>query len=61
MQEGRGAVLDPVCGMNVEPNGAAAAWEHAGQTYLFCSVACMHRFRDDPEHYLNMDPSERRM
>jgi Cu+-exporting ATPase len=54
-------MLDPVCGMNVEPKEATAAWEHAGQTYLFCSVACMRRFRDDPEHYLNMDPSERGM
>jgi Cu+-exporting ATPase len=54
-------MLDPVCGMDVEPNEAAAAWEHAGQTYLFCSVACMDLFRRDPERYLNIDPSERRM
>jgi Cu+-exporting ATPase len=54
-------MLDPVCGMDVEPNEAAAAWEHAGQTYLFCSVACMGRFRRDPEHYLKMDPSDRQM
>ena len=29
---------DPVCGMAVEPSTAAAAWEHDGTTYLFCSV-----------------------
>jgi Cu+-exporting ATPase len=52
---------DPVCGMDVEPNDAAAAWEHAGQTYLFCCVGCMERFRRDPDHYLALDPSERHM
>jgi P-type Cu+ transporter len=52
---------DPVCGMNVSPQTAAAAWEHGDTTYYFCSVGCMERFRDDPEHFLNMDPSERTM
>jgi P-type Cu+ transporter len=54
-------VIDPVCGMSVEPDNAGAAWEHEGTTYYFCSVGCMERFRKDPETYLAMDPSERRM
>jgi Cu+-exporting ATPase len=53
--------VDPVCGMSVEPADVAAAWEHAGESYLFCSVACMERFRKDPESFLALDPSERRM
>jgi Cu+-exporting ATPase len=53
--------IDPVCGMTVTPETAAAAWEHEGRTYLFCSVGCQERFREDPEHYLALDPSERRM
>lgn len=52
---------DPVCGMTVEPEGAAAAWLHDGTTYYFCSAACMERFRKDPAHYLSLDPSERHM
>jgi Cu+-exporting ATPase len=52
---------DPVCGMEVDPNEPAAAWEHAGQTYFFCSVACMERFRRDPDLHLSRDPSERHM
>ena len=28
---------DPVCGMTVTPETAAAAWEHEGETYYFCS------------------------
>ncbi|MDP9296868.1 MAG: YHS domain-containing protein [Actinomycetota bacterium] len=54
-------MIDPVCGMSVEPDQAEAAWEHKGTTYYFCSVGCMERFRKDPETYLAMDPSERRM
>lgn len=52
---------DPVCGMDVTQETAAAAWEHGGTAYLFCSTACMERFREDPEKYLSMDPSERSM
>ena len=56
-----GTMIDPVCGMTVTPRSASAAWEHAGVTYLFCSVPCMERFREDPERFLAMDPSERSM
>ena len=52
---------DPVCGMQVEPRTAAAAWEQAGETYYFCSTGCFERFRADPEHFLAMDPGERSM
>jgi Cu+-exporting ATPase len=54
-------MTDPVCGMNVEPESSGAAWEHAGTAYYFCSVGCMERFREDPEAFLSMDPSERHM
>jgi Cu+-exporting ATPase len=54
-------MIDPVCGMSVEPETAAAAWEHDGRTYYFCSVGCQERFRAEPGRYLAMDPSERRM
>ncbi len=54
-------MIDPVCGMSVEPDTAAAAWEHDGQTYFFCSVGCMERFREAPARFLAMDASERGM
>ena len=54
-------MVDPVCGMDVAEDSAAAAWEHEGVTYLFCSVGCMERFRGYPERFLGMDPSERSM
>ena len=54
-------MIDPVCGMTVDEASAAAAWEHEGVTYRFCSVPCMERFRADPARYLSLDPSERSM
>jgi len=44
--------LDPVCGMTVDPNKAAGSYEYKGQTYYFCSTHCVHRFREDPEKFL---------
>jgi Cu+-exporting ATPase len=43
---------DPVCGMSVEPNKAAAKVEHGGQTYYFCAPGCAKRFKQAPEKYL---------
>ena len=44
--------MDPVCGMTVDPGAAAGRHAHAGQTYLFCSTACLNAFKSDPERYL---------
>jgi Cu+-exporting ATPase len=54
-------MIDPVCGMTVTRDSAAAAWEYEDVTYLFCSVPCMERFREDPERFLTMDPTARSM
>jgi P-type Cu+ transporter len=52
---------DPVCGMDVEPATASAAWEHGGETYYFCTVGCMEAFRRNPERFLSMDEDDKRM
>jgi YHS domain-containing protein len=52
---------DPVCGMTVQIEHAAAAWEYDGRAYYFCSVGCMERFRRDPEHFLALDDADRSM
>jgi YHS domain-containing protein len=54
-------MVDPVCGMTVEPSEAAAAWDHEGTTYYFCSVGCFERFKGDPLGYLDRDPADRSM
>src|SRR5437870_10634880 len=43
---------DPVCGMMVAAEKAAAKIEHAGNTYYFCSPRCAERFSDEPEKFL---------
>ena len=43
---------DPVCGMEVQPDSAAATENHAGQTYYFCCKGCAAKFRADPAKYL---------
>ncbi len=44
-------VTDPVCGMRVDPTTAAAAREHDGETFYFCSPGCAATFDTDPHHY----------
>src|SRR5689334_15956104 len=45
-------VLDPVCGMMVDPDRAAGHVDHQGKTYYFCSKGCVAKFSADPEKYL---------
>jgi len=46
-------MIDPVCGMTVEPASAAGHHTHAGTTYYFCSLHCRDRFAADPARYLS--------
>jgi P-type Cu+ transporter len=48
---------DPVCGMMVDPEKAAAKVEHAGETYYFCSEGCAERFSRKPEKFLAASPA----
>ena len=49
---------DPVCGMDVDPNQAAATSVYNGQTYYFCSRGCKIAFDKDPEKYLQAQESD---
>ena len=46
-------VLDPVCGMSVNPVTTAHHAEHHGLDYAFCSAGCQAKFIADPDRYLN--------
>jgi P-type Cu+ transporter len=47
-------VKDPVCGMEVDPDGPTPfKIEQGGQTYYFCNAACKSKFRDNPGKYIN--------
>jgi Cu+-exporting ATPase len=42
---------DPVCGMTVQPETAAAHADHQGVTYYFCSARCHGKFIAHPGDY----------
>jgi Cu+-exporting ATPase len=42
---------DPVCGMRIDTDDAAATAEYEGKTYYFCSQACQDAFVADPIAY----------
>jgi YHS domain-containing protein len=44
-------VIDPVCGMEIDPKTAAGKSEYQGKTYYFCSLGCKRDFDKDPEKY----------
>jgi len=44
-------VKDPVCGMSVDPDSAAATSEHMGKTFYFCAQGCKEKFDQDPMKY----------
>ena len=48
-------VLDPVCGMTIDPADAVGHFDYKGQTYYFCAESCLEQFRENPEHFLNPD------
>ncbi|HDZ13089.1 MAG TPA: YHS domain-containing protein, partial [Bacteroidetes bacterium] len=46
-------VTDPICGMEIDSEGAMGHLEHKGENYFFCSDSCMEKFRQNPEKYIN--------
>jgi P-type Cu+ transporter len=50
-------MIDPICGMTVEPSTAAAKHVHNGQTYYFCSQHCLAKFKEDPDKFLKSPAS----
>lgn len=45
-------VLDPVCGMTVDPATSKHRFDHHGETFHFCSAGCRTKFAADPAKYL---------
>jgi P-type Cu+ transporter len=46
------AVLDPVCGMTVDPEKAPHRHDYRHHSYYFCSAGCRGKFVADPPKYL---------
>lgn len=47
---------DPVCGMEIRTDRAAASIEYAGKTYHFCSVRCRDQFKNEPTRFVSNEP-----
>jgi P-type Cu+ transporter len=45
-------VVDPVCGMMVDPHETPHRHPHHGHSYYFCGADCQAKFAADPEKYL---------
>lgn len=48
-------VKDPVCGMEIDSEKAAATATHEGKTYYFCSAMCKTKFGMNPAQYTKGD------
>lgn len=46
-------VVDPVCGMRVNPATSPHRFEFGGTAYHFCSARCLEKFSANPDQYLN--------
>ena len=56
-------VKDPACGMMIDRAKAVSAGntiDRDGATYYFCSERCKQNFSREPEHYLALNPQQRR-
>lgn len=45
-------VVDPVCGMNIDPAKAVGSSQFAGETWHFCSRGCEAKFDAAPANYI---------
>jgi len=53
-------VLDPVCGMTIDPAKSAGKSNYKGQTYYFCSDHCKRTFDANPEAALKKAASRKK-
>ncbi len=45
-------IIDPVCGMDVDPDRNGPRIDYKGYTYYFCSDSCKNKFESDPSLYV---------
>ena len=53
-------VIDPVCGMSVNPKTTELEVTIDGQTYYFCAQGCRQTFIKTPEKYLEPQPEKKK-
>ncbi len=45
-------IVDPVCGMHMDPEKAPAFSKVGDHTYYFCSDTCKHKFDANPDLFI---------
>ncbi|MBV9261668.1 MAG: heavy metal translocating P-type ATPase [Pseudolabrys sp.] len=55
---GAGGVIDPVCGMRVDPHTTKHRADYRGHLYDFCSAGCRTKFIANPKKYLGEGKAE---
>ena len=50
-------VVDPVCGMTIDPADAADTSTYGGADYFFCTKSCKGAFDADPSQYAAHRPA----
>jgi len=48
-------VIDPICGMDIDPEDAAGKAEYQGRTYYFCNPMCLEKFQAEPAKYVDSE------
>jgi Cu+-exporting ATPase len=51
-------VVDPVCGMKIDPEKASSKQDYEGQTYYFCGRSCAEKFKENPASFLTSKPKQ---
>ncbi len=51
-------VIDPVCGMKIDPADAVGEEEHEGRLWYFCSSHCQEKFRVNPGAWVTLREEE---
>jgi len=53
VQLAEGTVIDPVCGMAINPEKAAGEFSFEDKRYWFCSKSCLSKFQANPATYID--------
>ncbi len=57
MEKMKGGLTDPVCGMSVTADAAAATVNYKGTDYYFCCKGCADKFNENPDKYIEQTES----
>ena len=48
-------IIDPVCGMSIDPGATKIMASIEGRDYYFCAEGCRKAFEENPEKYLGSE------